>query len=91
MGTVADALFPLQPTKELFDAVAAKPFPVLDDQAGERMQALMERNRPMSDFAAASYMRGLVSVTERVSKMLGDGAEDSGIVVVLPEDKGAFE
>lgn len=57
----------------------------------ERMQALMERNRPMSDFAAASYMRGLVSVTERVSKMLGDGAEDSGIVVVLPEDKGAFE
>jgi len=26
-----------------------------------------------------------------VSKMLGDGAEDSGIVVVLPEDKGAFE
>ena len=57
----------------------------------ERMQALMERNRPMSDIAAASYMRGLVSVTERVSKMLGDGAEDSGIVVVLPEDKGAFE
>ena len=40
-GTVADALFPLRPTKELFDAVAAKPFPVLDDQAGERMQALI--------------------------------------------------
>lgn len=34
VGTVADALFPLQPTKELFDAVAAKPFPVLNDQAG---------------------------------------------------------
>ena len=60
-------------------------------EAGDFTQALMERNRPMSDFAAASYMRGLVSVTERVSKMLGDGAEDSGIVVVLPEDKGAFE
>ena len=41
VGTVADALFPLRPTKELFDAVAAKPFPVLDDQAGERMQALI--------------------------------------------------
>ena len=40
VGTVADA-FPLRPTKELFDAVAAKPFPVLDDQAGERMQALI--------------------------------------------------
>ena len=34
VGTVADALFPLQPTKELFDAVAAKPFPVLDDRRG---------------------------------------------------------
>ena len=37
VGTVADALFPLRPTKELCDAVAAKPFPVLDDQAGEPM------------------------------------------------------
>ena len=42
VGTVADALFPLRPTKELCDAVAAKPFPVLDDQAGERMQGGVE-------------------------------------------------
>lgn len=34
VGTVADALFPLRPTKELFDAVAAKPFPVLDEPGG---------------------------------------------------------
>ena len=49
MGTVADALFPLQPTKELFDAVAAKPFPVLNDQAGERMQALILEARKNLD------------------------------------------
>ena len=49
VGTVADALFPLQPTKELFDAVAAKPFPVLDDQAGERMQALILEARKNLD------------------------------------------
>ena len=41
VGTERDAPFPLRPTRELFESVAAKPFPVLDDQAGERMQALI--------------------------------------------------
>ena len=41
VGTEHDAPFPLRPTKELFDAIAAKPFPVLDDRAGERMQAVI--------------------------------------------------
>ena len=39
VGTESDAPFPLRPTAELFDAVAAKPFPVIDDDAGERMRA----------------------------------------------------
>ena len=41
VGTVDDAPFPLRPTRELFDAVAAKPFPVVDDEAGQRMQSLI--------------------------------------------------
>ena len=41
VGTEQDAPLPLRPTRELFDSVAAKPFPVLDDQAGERMQAVI--------------------------------------------------
>jgi len=36
---IADQPFPLHPTAELFAAVAAKPFPVLDDEAGERMRS----------------------------------------------------
>ena len=36
---IEDASFPLHPTAELFEAVAKKPFPVLDDAQGERMQA----------------------------------------------------
>ena len=36
---ISDSRFPLRPTEALFDAVAKKPFPVLDDEAGERMQA----------------------------------------------------
>ena len=39
VGAESDASFPLRPTAELFDAVAAKPFPVIDDDAGERMRA----------------------------------------------------
>ena len=41
VGTENDAPFPLHPTEELFDAIAAKPFPVVDDGAGDRMQALI--------------------------------------------------
>ncbi len=38
VGSVQDQPFPLLPDADLFAAVAAKPFPVLDDAAGERMQ-----------------------------------------------------
>lgn len=36
---ICDQPFPLHPTAEQFDEVAAKPFPVLDEAAGERMRA----------------------------------------------------
>ena len=49
VGKENDAAFPLHPTKELFDDLAAKPFPVLDDQAGERMQALILEARQNLD------------------------------------------
>lgn len=39
VGPVHDTPFPLHPTAELFEMVSVKPFPVLDDDAGERMQA----------------------------------------------------
>ncbi len=36
---ICDRPFPLYPTAALFDEIAAKPFPVLDGEAGERMRA----------------------------------------------------
>lgn len=36
---IPDRPFPLRPTAALFDELAARPFPVLDREAGERMQA----------------------------------------------------
>ena len=41
VGTEADIPLPLHPTRELFESVAAKSFPVIDHAAGERMQALI--------------------------------------------------
>ena len=38
VGTANDASFPLYPTKELFDAVAAKKLPVIDDSAAAKME-----------------------------------------------------
>ena len=49
VGMERDTPFPLRPTRELFEAVAAKPFPVLDDHAGERMQALILEARQAQD------------------------------------------
>ena len=51
VGMESDSAFPLQPTAALFDQVAAKPFPVLDDQAGERMQAVILEARQNPDWA----------------------------------------
>ena len=49
VGTENDAPFPLHPTAELFDAIADKPFPVVDDGAGDRMQALILEARKNLD------------------------------------------
>ena len=38
VGQICDDLFPLYPSKELFDAVAKKDFPVLNDEKGQKMQ-----------------------------------------------------
>ena len=49
VGAEEDAAFPPRPGPELFDAVASKPFPVLDDAAGARMQALILEARQAAD------------------------------------------
>ena len=73
VGTVADALFPLRPTKELFDAVAAKPFPVLDDQAGERMQALILETRKNLDSVGGVVECAAIGIPAVKGVEFGDG------------------
>lgn len=54
--------------------------------AGDREKLLeaMNRHRPMSDFAAANYLRALVSVTGKAAELLGeDGPGDGELSVKI--------
>ena len=46
---IPDSSFPLHPTPELLSAVAAKDFPVLDEEAGARMQQAILEARQEGD------------------------------------------
>lgn len=54
----------------------------------EKLQRILERNKPMSDFSASNYLRSLVGVTDRVSRMLGEDQGDKSIEIEIPEDAG---
>ena len=45
VADISDEAFPVRPTPELFEAVAAKAFPVLNGAAGERMQEAILKAR----------------------------------------------
>ena len=54
----------------------------LDPAEKDLLEAMAGRHRPMGDFAAANYLRALVSVSDRAAKMLGeDVTEDEGLQV----------
>lgn len=55
--------------------------------AGDREKLLeaMNRHRPMSDFAAANYLRALVSVTGKAAEMLGEDSPGDGEISVKIE------
>ena len=76
VGTEDDAPFPLRPTKELFDAVAAKPFPVLDDGAGERMQALILEARQNLDSVGGIIECAAIGLPAGLGDPMFDGIEN---------------
>ena len=62
----------------------------LDQAEKDRIAAMAGRHKPMGDFAAANYLRALVSVTDRAAKMLGEDVpeeESLQVRVSLFEDE----
>ena len=76
VGPIDDAPFPLYPTKELFDAVAAKPFPVLDDGAGERMQEEILAAREALDSVGGIIECAAIGLPAGLGDPMFDGIEN---------------
>ena len=90
VGTERDTPFPLRPTRELFEAVAAKPFPVLDDHAGERMQALILEARQAQDSVGGVIECAAVGLPAGLGDPMFGGVENrlSAALFGIPAVKG---
>ncbi|MDD3346425.1 chorismate synthase [Oscillibacter sp.] len=76
VGTEEDAPFPLHPTPALFDAVAAKAFPVLDDCAGERMQSLILSARKDGDSVGGIVECAAIGLPAGLGDPMFEGVEN---------------
>ena len=90
VGTEDDAPFPLHPTRELFETVAAKPFPVLDDGAGERMQALILEARQNLDSVGGIIECAAIGLPAGLGDPMFDGIENrlAAALFGIPAVKG---
>ena len=90
VGTETDTVFPLHPTKELFDSIAAKPFPVLDDRAGERMQAVILSARQNLDSVGGTIECAAIGLPAGLGDPMFDGVENrlAAALFGIPAVKG---
>lgn len=76
VGTEQDAAFPLYPTQELFDTIARKPFPVVDDTCGARMQELILRTRESLDSVGGVIECAAIGLPAGLGDPMFDGIEN---------------
>ena len=90
VGYAQDMLFPLHPTKELFDALAAKPFPVLNDHAGEAMQAAILAAKESLDSVGGAIECAAVGLPAGLGEPMFDGVESrlAAALFGIPAVKG---
>ncbi len=90
VGTENDAPFPLRPTPELFDAIAAKAFPVVDDDAGARMQALILEARQNLDSVGGIIECAAIGLPAGLGDPMFDGVENrlASALFGIPAVKG---
>ena len=90
VGTERDASFPLHPTKEQFDAVAAKAFPVLDDEAGQRMQDVILAARQEGDSVGGTVECAVIGLPAGLGDPMFEGVENrlAAAIFGIPAVKG---
>ena len=87
---IPDAPFPLSPTADLFRQIAAKPFPVLDDGAGERMQQAILEAREALDSVGGIVECAAVGLPAGLGDPMFDGVENrlAAALFGIPAVKG---
>ncbi len=75
VGDVHDERFPLRPVKALFDEIAAKPFPVLDDARGEAMRDVIARAASELDSVGGVVECAVVGLPAGLGEPMFDGVE----------------
>ena len=90
VGNYLDAPLPDCPAPELFEAVAAKPFPVLNDKNGDLMQKLIERARQELDSVGGVVECAAVGVPAGLGDPMFDGIENrlAAALFGIPAVKG---
>jgi chorismate synthase len=75
ISNVQDEAFPLRPTKELFDTVAAKDFPVLNDEAGAAMQSAILAAKEEQDSVGGIIECAAIGLPAGLGGPMFDGME----------------
>ncbi len=90
VGMVCDEHFPLYPTPELFEAVAAKPFPVLDDVSGAQMQEAIREAKMALDSVGGVVECSAIGLPAGLGDPMFDGVENrlAAALFGIPAVKG---
>ena len=87
---IPDEPFPLHPTAELFDTVAAKAFPVISNEAGEAMQASILSAREDGDSGGGIVECAVIGLPAGLGDPMFEGVENrlAAALFGIPAVKG---
>lgn len=87
---IRDERFPLYPQRELFDAIAQKAMPVIDDQAGEKMIFAIEEARDHLDSVGGIVECAVTGLPAGLGEAMFDGVENrlAQAIFGIPAVKG---
>ena len=90
VGTENDTPFPLYPTSEMFSEIAAKDFPVLDDEAGRRMQDCILDAKNAGDSVGGIVECACIGLPAGLGDPMFDGIENrlAAALFGIPAVKG---
>jgi chorismate synthase len=90
IGTITDDPFPMMPDRALFDAIAAKDFPVISDAQGEKMQLEILAAREALDSVGGTIECVITGLPAGLGDPMFDGIENrlARVLFGIPAVKG---